>query len=80
MSGSAQPEDRIPPVSVAGAMAAREESFSAGLLEYPHYTRPAEYRGWHVPDVLLSGHHERIGAWRRERSSERGERRNDADR
>jgi tRNA (guanine37-N1)-methyltransferase len=55
-----------------------QESFSLALggnPEYPHYTRPAEYRGWHVPDVLLSGHHERIGAWRRERSAERGERR-----
>ncbi|MCK9248900.1 MAG: tRNA (guanosine(37)-N1)-methyltransferase TrmD [Solirubrobacteraceae bacterium] len=52
-----------------------EESFSAALdgdPEYPHYTRPAEYRGWAVPDVLLSGHHGRIEAWRRERSRERG--------
>jgi len=51
-----------------------EESFSAALdgqPEYPHYTRPAEYRGWQVPEVLLSGHHERIEAWRRERSRER---------
>jgi tRNA (guanine37-N1)-methyltransferase len=53
-----------------------EESFSPALdgnPEYPHYTRPAEYRGWRVPEVLLSGHHERIAAWRRERSAERGE-------
>jgi tRNA (guanine37-N1)-methyltransferase len=52
-----------------------EESFSAALdgdPEYPHYTRPAEYRGWHVPEVLLSGHHQRIGDWRRQRSRERG--------
>jgi tRNA (guanine37-N1)-methyltransferase len=45
------------------------ESFSAELgggLEYPHYTRPAEFRGWKVPDVLLSGDHARIDAWRRE--------------
>jgi tRNA (guanine37-N1)-methyltransferase len=52
-----------------------EESFSAALEgnpEYPHYTRPAEYRGWAVPEVLLSGHHERIERWRRERSRERG--------
>ncbi len=41
-----------------------EESFAAGLLEYPHYTRPAEWNGLKVPEVLLSGHHERIGAWR----------------
>jgi tRNA (guanine37-N1)-methyltransferase len=55
---------------------AREESFSQALggdPEYPHYTRPAEYRGWKVPDVLLSGHHERIRHWRRERSRERGQ-------
>lgn len=45
-----------------------EESFSAGLLEYPHYTRPATYRGWGVPDVLLSGHHAEIAAWRRQRA------------
>jgi tRNA (guanine37-N1)-methyltransferase len=54
---------------------AAEESFSVALdgqPEYPHYTRPAEYRGWRVPDVLLSGHHERIREWRRERSRERG--------
>jgi tRNA (guanine37-N1)-methyltransferase len=52
-----------------------EESFSAALdgnPEYPHYTRPAEYRGWRVPEVLLSGHHQRIREWRRERSRERG--------
>lgn len=42
-----------------------EESFEAGLLEYPHYTRPAEWCGRAVPDVLLSGHHENIRAWRR---------------
>jgi tRNA (guanine37-N1)-methyltransferase len=53
-----------------------EESFSAALEghpEYPHYTRPADYRGWHVPEVLLSGHHERIAQWRREQSRRRGE-------
>ncbi|MGO9248633.1 MAG: tRNA (guanosine(37)-N1)-methyltransferase TrmD [Solirubrobacteraceae bacterium] len=51
-----------------------EESYSPALEgrpEYPHYTRPAEYRGWRVPEVLLSGHHERIAAWRRQRSIER---------
>jgi tRNA (guanine37-N1)-methyltransferase len=48
-----------------------EESFSAeleGRLEYPHYTRPAEFRGWKVPDILLSGDHGKIEAWRREQS------------
>jgi tRNA (guanine37-N1)-methyltransferase len=54
---------------------ALEESFSPALgghPEYPHYTRPAEYRGWRVPDVLLSGHHEQIRSWRLQRSRERG--------
>jgi tRNA (guanine37-N1)-methyltransferase len=41
------------------------ESFAAGLLDYPHYTRPAEFRGQRVPDVLLTGHHEQIRRWRR---------------
>jgi tRNA G37 N-methylase TrmD len=47
------------------------ESFSAELdggLEYPHYTRPSEFRGWRVPDVLLSGDHRRIDEWRKEQS------------
>jgi tRNA (guanine37-N1)-methyltransferase len=50
------------------------ESFSAELeggLEYPQYTRPAEFRGWKVPDVLLSGHHKQIEDWRRQQSRER---------
>jgi tRNA (guanine37-N1)-methyltransferase len=45
-----------------------EESFADGLLEYPHYTRPADWQGRAVPEVLLSGHHEKIRAWRRERA------------
>lgn len=63
------------PGSLGHAESAVEESFSAALggnPEYPHYTRPAEYRGWKVPDVLLSGHHEEIRTWRRLRSLERG--------
>ncbi len=63
------------PGSLGHADSAVEESFSAALEgqpEYPHYTRPAEYRGWKVPDVLLSGHHEEIRTWRRMRSRERG--------
>ena len=51
-----------------------EESFSEALeggVEYPHYTRPAEWRGWSVPEVLLSGHHERIREWRRQQSRQR---------
>jgi tRNA (guanine37-N1)-methyltransferase len=54
-----------------------EESFSPaleGCPEYPHYTRPAEYRGWRVPEVLLSGHHAQIARWRVQRSRERGDR------
>ncbi len=47
-----------------------EESFSENLLEYPQYTRPAEYRGWKVPEILLSGHHEAIRTWRREMALE----------
>jgi tRNA (guanine37-N1)-methyltransferase len=47
-----------------------EESFEAGLLEYPQYTRPREWRGREVPGVLLSGHHDRIKAWRRQQSEQ----------
>lgn len=63
------------PGALGHAESAEEESFSAALggdPEYPHYTRPAEFRGWTVPEVLLSGHHDRVRQWRRERSSERG--------
>ena len=63
------------PGALGHADSAVEESFSAALggnPEYPHYTRPAEHRGWTVPDVLLSGHHEEIRNWRRARSVERG--------
>jgi tRNA (guanine37-N1)-methyltransferase len=45
-----------------------DESFSHGLLEYPHYTRPAEFRGWKVPEILLSGHHAEIAKWRKEQA------------
>jgi len=46
----------------------QEESYTSGLLEYPHYTRPPEFRGLRVPDVLLSGNHEQIARWRRKES------------
>jgi tRNA (guanine37-N1)-methyltransferase len=62
------------PGSLGHEDSALEESFSAALEggpEYPHYTRPAEHRGWRVPDVLLSGHHAQIAAWRLEQSRER---------
>lgn len=47
---------------------AADDSHATGLLEYPHYTRPADYRGWIVPEILVSGDHARIAQWRRERS------------
>lgn len=50
---------------------ADDDSHATGLLEYPHYTRPAEFRGWRVPDVLLSGNHALIAKWRREQSIRR---------
>lgn len=59
---------RLIPGVLGEAASAEEESFNAGLLEYPHYTRPREYRGLAVPDVLLSGHHEEIRKWRRRQS------------
>ena len=55
---------RLLPGVMGAAESATEESFSAGLLEYPHYTRPAEWRGRAVPAVLLSGNHAAIAAWR----------------
>ena len=62
------------PGALGHAASAQEESFSPaldGAPEYPHYTRPAAWRGWDVPEVLLSGHHERIRTWRREESRQR---------
>jgi tRNA (guanine37-N1)-methyltransferase len=53
---------------VLASESTQEESHSSGLLEYPQYTRPLEFRGWRVPDVLLSGHHEQIAQWRRKES------------
>jgi len=55
---------RLLPGVIGDAAALAEESFERGLLEYPHFTRPAEWQGLAVPEVLLSGHHERIQAWR----------------
>jgi tRNA (guanine37-N1)-methyltransferase len=62
------------PGALGSEESAHEESFSAALEggpEYPHYTRPASYQGWEVPEVLLSGDHERVRRWRLERSAER---------
>jgi tRNA (guanine37-N1)-methyltransferase len=55
---------RLLPGVMGAAETLEEESFEGGLLEYPHYTRPAEWQGRKVPEVLLSGHHEKIKAWR----------------
>jgi tRNA (guanine37-N1)-methyltransferase len=55
---------RLLPGVMGAANSATEESFSTDLLEYPHYTRPAEWQGRRVPDVLLSGHHAAVSAWR----------------
>ena len=62
---------RLLPGALGDAASARDESFSAGLLEGPQYTRPAEYRHLRVPDVLLSGHHEAIDRWRVAQARER---------
>lgn len=57
---------RLLPGVVGRRQSLEEESFAGGLLEYPHYTRPQEWQGRKVPELLLSGHHERIRTWRRE--------------
>ncbi|RAV20002.1 tRNA (guanosine(37)-N1)-methyltransferase TrmD [Paenibacillus contaminans] len=62
---------RLLPGVLGNENSAVTDSFSTGLLEYPHYTRPASFRGWDVPDVLISGHHENIDKWRRRQSLER---------
>jgi len=62
---------RLLPGALGNPESAEAESFRDGLLEEPLYTRPAEFRGWAVPEVLLSGDHARIAAWRRRRRSER---------
>jgi len=59
---------RLVPGVLGNCDSAGADSFSMGLLEYPHYTRPAEYREWKVPDMLLSGNHRQIELWRRRES------------
>jgi tRNA (guanine37-N1)-methyltransferase len=64
------------PGALGHADSVLEESFSQALEggpEYPHYTRPAEYRGWRVPDILLSGHHANIRKWRLEQARARAD-------
>lgn len=59
---------RLIPGALGDPDGAADDSHASGLLEYPHYTRPATFRGWKVPDVLLSGNHVQIAHWRREQS------------
>ena len=61
---------RLLPGVMGAVESGADESFSAGLLEYPHYTRPAEWQGRAVPSVLLSGHHGAIAAWRRDQAEQ----------
>jgi tRNA (guanine37-N1)-methyltransferase len=62
---------RLVPGVMGNASSADDESFSDDLLEYPHYTRPADFRGWSVPEVLRSGDHGRVARWRRAQSLRR---------
>jgi tRNA (guanine37-N1)-methyltransferase len=62
---------RLLPGVLGHEQSARDDSFSIGLLEAPQYTRPAEFRGWKVPDVLLSGNHAAIAKWRKEQALKR---------
>lgn len=62
---------RLIPGVLGDELSAAEDSFSDGLLEYPHYTRPLDFRGWLVPDILLSGHHGEIAKWRRQKAIEK---------
>lgn len=62
---------RLLPGVLGDPEAAIDDSYATGLLEYPHYTRPPEFRGWDIPDVLLSGNHAEIARWRRHESLKR---------
>jgi len=62
---------RLLPGALGHEQSASDDSFSGGLLEAPHYTRPAEFLGWKVPEVLLSGNHAEIAEWRREQAIKR---------
>lgn len=66
---------RLLPGVLGNDTSAELDSFRNGLLEHPHYTRPFEYRGWQVPEILISGHHEKIEQWRRKESLRRTYRR-----
>jgi tRNA (guanine37-N1)-methyltransferase len=62
---------RLLPAVLGNEESAQDDTFSDGLLEYPQYTRPAEFRGWRIPDILLSGHHAEIAKWRRKEQMRR---------
>ena len=62
---------RLLPGVLGHDQSAADDSHTTGLLEFPHYTRPVEYRGWRVPDILLSGHHAEIAKWRHARALEK---------
>jgi tRNA (guanine37-N1)-methyltransferase len=65
---------RLIPGVLGDENSAPDDSFSSGLLEFPQYTRPVEFRGWRVPDILLSGNHAAVATWRRERALEKTQR------
>jgi tRNA (guanine37-N1)-methyltransferase len=62
---------RLLPGALGHEQSASDDSFSSGLLEAPQYTRPAEFRGWKVPEILLSGNHAEIARWQREQAIKR---------
>lgn len=62
---------RLVPGVLGNKNSAHDDSHATGLLEYPHYTRPATFRGWHIPEILVSGHHANITQWRRQQAIQR---------
>jgi tRNA (guanine37-N1)-methyltransferase len=62
---------RLLPGALGHEQSAADDSFSSGLLEGPQYTRPSDFRGWKVPDILLSGNHAEIAAWRKQQALKR---------
>ena len=66
---------RLVPGVIKEAESHQQDSFSTGLLDYPHYTRPAEFRGLGVPEILISGHHAKIAEWRRKQAIKRTKKR-----
>lgn len=62
---------RLLPGVLGNPMGATNDSIASGLLEFPQYTRPVDFRGWRVPDILLSGHHAQVDRWRRQEALRR---------